>query len=160
MSQEPSMSQTPIRRLDAREPEFLSTLDALLAFESEADERIDTAVTEILRAVRTTGDAAVVEFTRRFDGLDVHSMAALELPKAELHAALDSLPSAQREALTIAADRVRVYHERQKGESWEFTEADGTRLGQKVTPLDRVGLYVPGGRASYPSSVLMNAIPA
>ena len=154
------MSQTPIRRLDAREPEFLSTLDALLAFESEADERIDTAVTEILRAVRTTGDAAVVEFTRRFDGLDVHSMAALELPKAELHAALDSLPSAQREALTIAADRVRVYHERQKGESWEFTEADGTRLGQKVTPLDRVGLYVPGGRASYPSSVLMNAIPA
>lgn len=154
------MSQTPIRRLDAREPEFLSTLDALLAFESEADERIDTAVTEILRAVRTTGDAAVVEFTRRFDGLDVHSMGALELPKAELHSALDSLSSEQREALTIAADRVRVYHERQKGESWEFTEADGTRLGQKVTPLDRVGLYVPGGRASYPSSVLMNAIPA
>ena len=154
------MSQTPIRRLDAREPEFLSTLDALLAFESEADERINSAVTEILRAVRTTGDAAVVEFTRRFDGLDVHSMAALELPKSELHAALDSLPSDQREALTIAADRVRVYHERQKGESWEFTEADGTRLGQKVTALDRVGLYVPGGRASYPSSVLMNAIPA
>ncbi|MFP5402751.1 MAG: histidinol dehydrogenase, partial [Gammaproteobacteria bacterium] len=154
------MSQTPIRRLDAREPEFLSMLDALLAFESEADERIDNAVTEILRAVRTTGDAAVVEYTRRFDGLDVHSMVALELPKSELHAALDSLSKEQREALTIAADRVRVYHERQKGESWEFTEADGTRLGQKVTPLDRVGLYVPGGRASYPSSVLMNAIPA
>ena len=155
-----SQSQTPIRRLDVREPEFLSTLDALLAFEAEADERIDGAVTEILRAVRTTGDAAVVEFTRRFDGLDVHSMAALELPKAELHAALDGLSSVQREALTIAADRVRIYHERQKGESWEFEEADGTRLGQKVTPLDRVGLYVPGGRASYPSSVLMNAIPA
>ena len=154
------MSQTPIRRLDAREPEFLSTLDALLAFEAEADGRIDAAVTEILQAVRTTGDAAVVEYTRRFDGLDVQSMVALELPKSELQLALDSLRPEQREALTIAADRVRVYHERQKGESWEFTEADGTRLGQKVTPLDRVGLYVPGGRASYPSSVLMNAIPA
>ncbi len=154
------MSQTPIRRLAAREPEFLSTLDALLAFEAEADGRIDAAVTEILHAVRTTGDAAVVEYTRRFDGLDVQSMVALELPKSELQLALDSLRPEQREALTIAADRVRVYHERQKGESWEFTEADGTRLGQKVTPLDRVGLYVPGGRASYPSSVLMNAIPA
>jgi histidinol dehydrogenase len=158
------MSQTPertaIRRLDAREPEFLSTLDALLSFESEADERIDTAVTEILRAVRCTGDAAVVEYTRRFDHVDAHSMHALELPRAELHAALDGLPSAQREALTIAADRVRLYHERQKMASWEYTEADGTRLGQKVTPLDRVGLYVPGGRASYPSSVLMNAVPA
>lgn len=154
------MSQTAIRRLDARDPEFLPTLDALLAFEAEADERIDTAVTEILRAVRTTGDAAVIEYTRRFDHLDVSSMAALELPKSELHAALDGLPSSQREALTIAADRVRIYHERQKADSWEYAEADGTRLGQKVTPLDRVGLYVPGGRASYPSSVLMNAVPA
>ena len=127
--------RTAIRRLDAREPEFLATLDALLAFESEADERIDTAVTEILRAVRTAGDPAVVEFTRCFDGLEVHSMAALELPKAELDAALERLPAAQREALSIAAERVRAYHERQKGESWTFTEADGTRLGQKVTPL-------------------------
>ena len=154
------MSQTPIRRLDAREPEFMSTLDALLAFASEADERIDTAVSEILRAVRSTGDVAVVEYTRRFDGLDVASMAQLELPQAELHSALDSLPLVQREALMVAAERVRAYHERQKLESWEFAEADGTRLGQKVTALDRVGLYVPGGRASYPSSVLMNAIPA
>lgn len=154
------MSQTPIRRLDAREPEFLSILDNLLAFEASADDRIDAAVSEILRAVRTTGDAAVMEYTRRFDRLDVASMAALELPKQALHAALDGLNVEQREALRIAADRVRIYHERQKADSWEYTEADGTRLGQKVTPLDRVGLYVPGGRASYPSSVLMNAIPA
>lgn len=156
------MSAVPalIRRLDAREPEFLSTLDALLAFEGGADARIHEAVSEILQAVRTTGDAAVIEYTRRFDRLDVASMAELELSKAELKAALDGLTVEQREALRIAADRVRVYHERQRAESWDFVEADGTRLGQKVTPLDRVGLYVPGGRASYPSSVLMNAIPA
>ena len=149
-----------IRRLDAREPEFLATLDALLAFEGGADARIDAAVSEILRAVRTTGDAAVLEYTRRFDHLDVRTMASLELPKSELKAALDSLTVEQREALRFAADRVRIYHERQRVESWDYVEADGTRLGQKVTPLDRVGLYVPGGRASYPSSVLMNAIPA
>ncbi|MDT3670833.1 MAG: histidinol dehydrogenase [Aromatoleum sp.] len=149
-----------IRRLDAREPEFLATLDALLAFEGGADARIDAAVSEILGAVRTTGDAAVLEYTRRFDHLDVKTMAALELPKSELKAALDSLTVEQREALRFAADRVRIYHERQRVESWDYVEADGTRLGQKVTPLDRVGLYVPGGRASYPSSVLMNAIPA
>ena len=149
-----------IRRLDARDPEFLSTLDTLLAFEGGADARIDAAVTEILRAVRTTGDAAVIEYTRRFDRLEAKSMAALELPKSELKAALDSLSVEQREALRIAADRVRIYHERQRAESWDYVEADGTRLGQKVTPLDRVGLYVPGGRASYPSSVLMNAVPA
>ncbi|THF61696.1 histidinol dehydrogenase [Pseudothauera rhizosphaerae] len=149
-----------IRRLDAREPEFLATLGALLAFESEADERIDAAVTEILRAVRATGDAAVIEYTRRFDHLHVGSMADLELPHAELKAALDGLTVEQREALRTAADRVRRYHERQKIESWSYGEADGTKLGQQVTALDRVGLYVPGGRASYPSSVLMNAIPA
>ncbi|NMG43534.1 histidinol dehydrogenase [Aromatoleum toluvorans] len=149
-----------IRRLDARDPDFLSTLDALLAFEGSADARIDAAVTEILGAVRTTGDPAVIEYTRRFDRLDVKSMAELELPRSELRAALDSLTVEQREALRIAADRVRIYHERQRAESWDYVEADGTRLGQKVTPLDRVGLYVPGGRASYPSSVLMNAVPA
>lgn len=151
---------TTIRRLDAREPEFLSVLDALLAFEGGADARIDAAVSEILQGVRTIGDAAVIEYTRRFDQLDVHAMADLELPRHELKSALDSLSVEQREALRIAADRVRLYHERQKVDSWSYTEADGTRLGQKVTPLDRVGLYVPGGRASYPSSVLMNAIPA
>ncbi|MGL1833162.1 histidinol dehydrogenase [Rhodocyclaceae bacterium SMB388] len=149
-----------IRRLDARDAEFLATLDALLAFEGGADQRINDAVTEILQAVRTAGDPAVIEYTRRFDRLDVRAMFELELPKSELKAALDSLSIEQREALRIAADRVRMYHERQVASSWEYTEPDGSRLGQKVTPLDRVGLYVPGGRASYPSSVLMNAIPA
>ena len=149
-----------IRRMDAREPGFLAALDALLAFEGGADARINDAVSEILAAVRNTGDAAVIEYTRRFDRLDVSNMAQLELPHSELKAALDSLSVEQREALREAADRVRRYHERQTAESWTYTEEDGTRLGQKVTPLDRVGLYVPGGRASYPSSVLMNAIPA
>ncbi|AUN94532.1 histidinol dehydrogenase [Pseudazoarcus pumilus] len=149
-----------IRRMNAREPGFLAELDALLAFEGGADARINDAVTDILAAVRTTGDAAVIEYTRRFDRLDVSGMAQLELPHSELRAALGSLSVEQREALREAADRVRRYHERQTAESWSYTEEDGTRLGQKVTPLDRVGLYVPGGRASYPSSVLMNAIPA
>ena len=154
------MSKTAIRRLDARAPDFSATLDALLAFESSADERIDQAVTEILRAVREKGDAAVLEYTRRFDQLDALSAAGLEVPQSELKAALDELGKQQREALELAVERVHTYHERQRGESWTYTEADGTVLGQKVTPLDRVGLYVPGGRAAYPSSVLMNAIPA
>lgn len=149
-----------IRRMDSRTPGFLAELDALLAFEGGADARINDAVGEILAAVRNTGDGAVIEYTRRFDRLEVSSMAELELPHTELKAALDGLSVEQREALREAADRVRRYHERQTAESWEYTEEDGTRLGQKVTPLDRVGLYVPGGRASYPSSVLMNAIPA
>ncbi|MBL8438991.1 MAG: histidinol dehydrogenase [Zoogloeaceae bacterium] len=149
-----------IRRLDAREPGFLASLAALLALESETDGRIEAAVAEILESVRTLGDPAVLEYTRRFDGVDATSMAALELPRSALTGALESLSVAQREALRIAADRVRVYHERQRISSWDYVEADGTRLGQQVTPLDRVGLYVPGGRASYPSSVLMNAIPA
>lgn len=149
-----------IRRMNAREPGFLAELDALLAFEGGADARINEAVSEILSAVRTTGDPAVIEYTRRFDRLDVKSMADLELPRSTLDAALQSLSIEQREALRVAADRVRRYHERQLTGSWDYTEEDGTRLGQKVTSLDRVGLYVPGGRASYPSSVLMNAIPA
>ena len=151
---------TPIRRLDARAPDFSATLDMLLAFEPSADERIDRVVTEILRTVRERGDAAVLEYTRRFDGLDALSATKLEIPQSELKAALDGLGKEQREALELAAERVRTYHERQRGESWTYTEADGTVLGQKVTPINRVGLYVPGGRAAYPSSVLMNAIPA
>ncbi len=153
-----------IRRLSSAEPGFAATLDALLAFEGSTDAAIEQAVADILAAVRKDGDAAVVEFTRRFDHLDVADMAALELPRAELDAALAGLPAEQRAALEAAAARVRSYHERQRIESWSYTEDDhamcGTRLGQQVTPLDRVGLYVPGGRASYPSSVLMNAIPA
>lgn len=149
-----------IRRLSSRDPEFLATLDALLAFDNSTDEAIERTVADILVNVRTVGDAAVLDYTRRFDHLDVKTMAELELPPAALKAAFDGLPAAQRDALEQAAARVRSYHEKQKIDSWEYTEPDGTRLGQKVTPLDRVGLYVPGGKAAYPSSVLMNALPA
>ncbi|KAA3652043.1 MAG: histidinol dehydrogenase [Proteobacteria bacterium] len=154
------MNAAQIRRLDSRAPDFLATLDALLAFESGTDTQIENAVTDILAAVRTVGDPAVIDYTRRFDRLDVNHMSALELPRHVLEDALATLPEAQRAALEVAASRVEAYHRRQVAESWDYTEADGTRLGQIVTPLDRVGLYVPGGRASYPSSVLMNAIPA
>ncbi|MDI6751052.1 MAG: histidinol dehydrogenase [Rhodocyclaceae bacterium] len=153
------MSQT-VRRLSSRDPEFLSTLDALLAFDNSTDEAIERTVAEVLANVRALGDAAVLDYTRRFDRLDAKTMAELELPLGELAAAHNALPADQREALSRAASRIRSYHERQKIDSWEYTEADGTRLGQQVTPLDRVGLYVPGGKAAYPSSVLMNAIPA
>lgn len=149
-----------IRKFDSRAADFSAQLDALLAFESDTDEGIERTVAEILATVKKQGDAAVLDYTRRFDRLDTASMSSLELPKAELKAAFDGLPAAQREALEAAAARVTSYHERQKAESWEYTEANGTRLGQKVTPLDRVGLYVPGGKAAYPSSVLMNALPA
>ncbi len=157
------MSQTnfsTMRRLSSRAPEFLSTLDSLLAFDNSTDEAIELAVSEILRNVRTLGDAAVLDYTRRFDKLEAATMGQLELPPHELKLAFDGLPAEQRTALEQAAARVRSYHQRQKLESWEYTEADGTRLGQKVTPIDRVGLYVPGGKAAYPSSVLMNALPA
>jgi histidinol dehydrogenase len=132
----------------------------LLAFEGAQDDKIDAVVANILNDVKTRGDAAVLEYTQRFDRLEAPSMSALELPQAELQAALEQLPTAQREALEQAAERVRVYHEKQLMHSWSYTEADGTMLGQQVTALDRVGLYVPGGKAAYPSSVLMNAIPA
>ncbi len=154
------MNSEQIRRLDSRDGDFFATLDALLAFESGADAKIEATVTDILNAVRTTGDVAVIEYTCRFDRLDAKSMAELELPRSALDEALASLSDPQRAALKLAADRVEAYHRRQLAESWEYTEADGTRLGQIVTPLDRVGLYVPGGQAAYPSSVLMNAIPA
>ena len=149
-----------IRKMNAADAGFAAALDALLAFDNSTDTRVDAAVTEVLAGVRARGDAAVVEFTNRFDQLDAPDMAALELPRAALEAALASITPAQRQALETAAARVRSYHQKQLLESWSFTEADGTRLGQKVTPLDRAGLYVPGGKASYPSSVLMNAIPA
>jgi histidinol dehydrogenase len=157
------MSQTnfnTMRRLSSRAPEFLSTLDSLLAFDNSTDEAIELTVGEILRNVRTLGDAAVLDYTCRFDKLEAATLGQLELSPHELKLAFDGLPAEQRMALEQAAARVRSYHERQKLESWEYTEADGTRLGQKVTPIDRVGLYVPGGKAAYPSSVLMNALPA
>jgi histidinol dehydrogenase len=149
-----------IRRLSTRDPGFIPTLVELLHFDHSTDDAIEQIVAEILKNVRANGDAAVLDYTRRFDQLDAAAMADLELHPAELQRALDGLPVAQRAALEAAARRVTAYHERQKLDSWSFTEADGTRLGQKITPLDRVGLYVPGGKAAYPSSVLMNALPA
>ncbi len=153
-----------IRHLDSADADFIPQLDAILAFEAGEDAAIDHAAAAILAAVKQRGDAAVLEFTRQFDRLDATSVSALEISQAELQDALDGLPAVRRDALQQAADRVRLYHERQKHEcgsaGFSYTEADGTVLGQKVTPLDRVGIYVPGGKAAYPSSVLMNAIPA
>ncbi|KRU89970.1 histidinol dehydrogenase [Pseudomonas aeruginosa] len=149
-----------IRRLNAADPDFGRHLDRLLSWESVSDDSVNQRVLDIIAAVRSRGDAAVVEFTQRFDGLQAASMADLILPRERLELALTRITAAQREALEVAAERVRSYHEKQKQGSWRYTEADGTVLGQQVTPLDRAGLYVPGGKASYPSSVLMNAIPA
>ena len=149
-----------IHQLDTRAADFNARLTALLAHDPGQDESIERTVADILRAVRQRGDEAVLEYTRRFDRLDVGDAHDLELPAADLQAALAGLPAVQREALEAAAQRVRAYHEHQRAQSWSYTEADGTRLGQKITGLDRVGLYVPGGKAAYPSSVLMNALPA
>jgi histidinol dehydrogenase len=134
-----------------------------LHWSADTDAQVEQSVAAILADVQQRGDAAVLEYTRRFDGLDATSVVTLELAQGELAAALNALPAAQRDALQAAAQRVRSYHEAQKkanGESWSYRDEDGTLLGQKVTPLDRVGIYVPGGKAAYPSSVLMNAIPA
>ena len=153
-----------IKRFSSRDADFSPRLDALLAFESAQDASVEHTVAAILADVKSRGDAAVVEYTNRFDRLAVSSLAQLELPRAALQSALDGLPGVQREALEAAAVRVRAYHQRQILRSWQYeeesAELSGTLLGQKVTPLARVGLYVPGGKASYPSSVLMNAIPA
>lgn len=149
-----------LRRLDATDPDFADRLDALLSWESVSDDSVNSRVLEIIQAVRARGDAAVVEYTQRFDGVEATRMQDLILPRSRLDTALERISTEQREALQVAADRVRSYHERQKQDSWQYTEADGTVLGQQVTPLDRAGLYVPGGKATYPSSVLMNAIPA
>ena len=149
-----------LRRLDAADPDFARHLDHLLSWESVSDTGVNQRVLEIIEAVRTRGDEALVEFTQRFDGVQASSMADLILPRERLELALTRITYEQRNALEHAADRVRSYHEKQKQDSWRYTEADGTVLGQQVTPLDRAGLYVPGGKASYPSSVLMNAIPA
>ncbi|MBC7685416.1 MAG: histidinol dehydrogenase [Bdellovibrionales bacterium] len=151
-----------IRKLDSSQPGFKQTLDALLAFEASADEAIEKSVAAILHDVKTRGDAAVLEYTNRFDRVEASSMAAFDIAQSELQFALDSLPEAQRAALKVAAKRIRAFHQRQKQElgGFTYTEPDGTLLGQKITPLDRVGIYVPGGKAAYPSSVLMNAIPA
>jgi histidinol dehydrogenase len=149
-----------ITQLDANQSDFEQRLDALLAWESVSDHGVQTAVLEIVENVRQQGDAAVLEYTKRFDHLNVGSVQELVIPDSRLQEALDRIPADQREALQIAATRVRDYHQHQKQASWSYREEDGTLLGQQVTPLDRAGLYVPGGKATYPSSVLMNAIPA
>ncbi len=154
------MAELNVLRLDSQQEDFADQMDRLLAWEAVSNKEVNAIVDDILLQVKARGDDAVVEFSNRFDRLDVSSMAELEFTQVQLQEALDTLPADQKEALQIAADRVRNYHEKQLGESWQYREADGTLLGQKVTAMDKVGLYVPGGKASYPSSVLMNAIPA
>lgn len=153
-------SQNLINRLDTAEADFEARFTRLLHWSPEQDQGIEQAVSAILADVQARGDEALMDYTRRFDRLEVHEAAGLRLSQAELQAALDGLPALERQALERAAERIRRYHEHQRASSWMYTEADGTRLGQRVLPLDRVGLYVPGGKAAYPSSVLMNAIPA
>jgi len=157
-----SFRATPLR-LSTAQADFEARFQERLHWSGETDAAIEQRVAEILVDVQKRGDAAVLEYTARFDGVQGATLKDLELTQAELKTAFESLPAAQREALQAAAQRVRSYHEAQKrasGESWSYRDADGTLLGQKVTPLDRVGIYVPGGKAAYPSSVLMNAIPA
>jgi histidinol dehydrogenase len=152
-----------LRHLSTADADFESAFQRVLHWSAETDAAIEHRVAEIIEAVRERGDAAVLEFTARFDGVQAESVPALELGREELKAAFDAITPAQRQALEFAAQRVRSYHERQleaSGKSWSYRDEDGTLLGQKVTPLDRVGIYVPGGKAAYPSSVLMNAIPA
>jgi len=149
-----------IRRLASDAPGFEAELASLLAFESAQDEGVDRAVQEILEAVRTRGDEALLELTARFDRWQPKAARDLEVDPKLARAALDRIPAAEREALELAAQRIRTYHERQRQDSWRMEESDGTVLGQQVTPLDRAGLYVPGGKAAYPSSVLMNAVAA
>ena len=156
------MNARPLR-LSTTQADFETQFQQRLHWSADTDAAIEQRVADILADVKARGDAAVLEYTARFDGLQADSMAALELTQAELKAAFEGLPQVQQQALQDAAARVRSYHEAQKkasGESWQYRDADGTLLGQKVTPLDRVGIYVPGGKAAYPSSVLMNAIPA
>jgi histidinol dehydrogenase len=149
-----------MRRLSTSEPDFDARLAELLAFEAAQDPGVEEAVERILGDVRRRGDAALLEYTRRYDGMEAGSVAELEIDRAVCERALALLPQRQRSALETAARRVRAYHERQRAASWSFEDEYGNTLGQQVTPLERVGLYVPGGRAAYPSSVIMNATPA
>jgi len=151
---------TGLRRLDTRQTDFDARLGEVLAFERAHDAAVDAAVADILADVKTRGDAALLDYTRRLDRMDVASAGALEIPRRELERALAALPASGKDALTAAEQRVRAYHERQVAHSWRYAEPDGTELGQKITALDRVGIYVPGGKAAYPSSVIMNAVPA
>jgi histidinol dehydrogenase len=149
-----------LNRMSSTDAQFDERLNTLLAFESTQDEAVNETVVHILADIKKRGDEALLDYTRRFDHLAVSSIAQIELPKSEWQQSLQRLQPVEKEALEQAAHRIRVYHEKQLLQSWQYTEPDGTLLGQKITALDRVGLYVPGGKASYPSSVLMNAIPA
>ncbi len=149
-----------ISRLNASDPDFSAQLKTLLHVDAAQDDSIEAVTAGILANIREHGDVALLDYTRQFDRVDAKSVAELEIKPAVWHEALNNLPLDQRKALEAAADRVRQYHLKQRQDSWSYVEADGTRLGQQITPLDRAGLYVPGGKAAYPSSVLMNAIPA
>lgn len=154
------MSDSIITRLDASQSDFNQRLDQLLAWESVSDTRVAAVVDDVLHQVKTRGDAAVVEFTNKFDRRSAKSIDEFVVPPAQLQNALTQITAEQRAALEVAAERIRNYHQHQLQSSWRYTEADGTVLGQQISAMERVGLYVPGGKASYPSSVLMNAIPA
>ena len=149
-----------IKRLSTAQNDYQSQMETLLAWEGVSDDQVNTTVRDIIKNIRQRGDEALVEYTNKFDRVHVSSMKELTFTSKQLDDALNKIPDDQRQALEIAAERVRSYHKHQTIESWSYTEADGTLLGQQITPLDRVGLYVPGGKATYPSSVLMNAIPA
>jgi histidinol dehydrogenase len=149
-----------LRRLDSADSDFYAQLDNLLAWEQVSDQSVEQTVREIIASIRERGDAALIEYSNKFDRLNTQSMQDLEIPQQQLQQSLNKIDQDQRAALERAANRIRAYAEHQKMESWSYTESDGTMLGQQVTALDRVGLYVPGGKAAYPSSVLMNAIPA
>lgn len=149
-----------LRTLDTQQADFSESMDKLLAWESVSDPQVQQTVLDILQQVKSRGDEAVIEYTNRFDHLQAQNMAELEIGQEQLREALEKLPEEQRKALLTAAERVRRYHERQRQDSWQYEEEDGTILGQQVMPMDRVGIYVPGGKAAYPSSVLMNAVPA
>jgi len=149
-----------INKLSSRQKDFSTKLSALLSWESVSDKDVANTVEEIINEIRSKGDKALIDYSIKFDGVKAKSMADLVISQVELERSFNDLGNKQKNAITIAAKRVREYHLKQNQQSWSYTEEDGTLLGQKITPLDRVGLYVPGGKASYPSSVLMNAIPA
>ena len=149
-----------VKRLDASSIDFNSRMDSLLAWESVSDPRVQQTVNDIIERIKQQGDTALLQLTKQLDRANFKTVANLEVSPDKLQAALDNLGAEQRDALMVAAERIRTYHKKQKQDSWRYMEADGTLLGQQVTPMDRVGIYVPGGKASYPSSVLMNAIPA
>ena len=153
-------STIDIKRLSSSEADFDDRLDRLLAWENVSNSQVENVVNDVLLNIRQQGDQALIEYTNRFDRRQISCVAELSISSQQLQDALDGLANAEREALLLAAERIRTYHQHQKQESWNYKEADGTLLGQQITPLDRVGIYVPGGKASYPSSVLMNAIPA